>query len=88
MIDGIKAMSRGISQRRGQTIIINKVFIVVTCWRALFQHSFRALMFPFSSSHCLWTFALPLNVDKMICFFKLGGCSKGKNGDGWWGKTW
>ena len=31
MIDGIKAMSRGISQRRGQTIIINKVFIVVTC---------------------------------------------------------
>ena len=53
MIDGIKAMSHGISQRRGQTIIINKVFIVVTCWRALFQHSFRALMFPFSSSHCL-----------------------------------
>lgn len=45
-IDGIKG---------GQTIIIDnlKVFIVVTCWRALFQHSFGALMFPLCLSHCL-----------------------------------
>ena len=75
-------MSRGISQRRGQTIIINKVFMVVTCWRALFQHSFGALMFPFSLSHSsVYELLLCLNVDKMI-FLKLGGCSKGKNGDG------